>query len=76
MHRGKCVVPIRVVVLLVVDEEIGVISKISRKIRKSRFSKFRNFRNFRKIFLKNIFFDSVGHIKTGIAELVGVSLEC
>ena len=77
MHRGKCVVPIRVVVLLVVDGEIWVISKISSKnpkIKILEISKILTF--FWNIFSKNIFFDSVGHIKTWIAEVVGVFLEC
>ena len=32
--------------------------------------------NFQNIFSKKHFFDSVGHIKTWIPELVGVFLEC
>ena len=75
--RGKRVVPIRVVVLLVVDENIWGISKISRKISKiGIFEISEILKIFEKNMSKNIFPDSVGHIKTLIPELVGVFLEC
>ena len=77
MHRGKCVVPIRVVVLLAVDEEIRVVSKISRKNPKIKILEMSKILIFsqKHIFEKH-FFDLVGHIKTWIPGLVRVSLEC
>ena len=69
MHRGKCVVPIRVVVLLVVDEKMWVISKISRNFPKIEIFEISEISE--TIFLENIF-----SIKTWIPELVGVFLEC
>ena len=77
MHRGKCVVPIRVVVLLAVDEEILVVSKISRKNPKIKILEISEiFVFFQKNIVEKHFFDLVGHIKTWIPGLVGVSLQC
>ena len=55
---------------------LGDFQNFVEKSENRDFGNFKNFTFFSNIFSKNIFFDSVGHIKTGIAELVGVSLEC
>ena len=57
-------------------EDLGDFRKFEKMSENQDFENFKNVDFFSNIFLKNIFFDSVGHIKTWIPELVGVFLEC
>ena len=70
MHRGNCVVPIRVVVVLAVDEWFP---KFREK--KSENQDFGNFGNFcffpKKILLKNIFSIWSDILKRGLRGLWG-----
>jgi len=66
-----------VVVLLVVDEQIWGISENLENFPKIEIFEISEIlKIFEKNMSKNIFPDSVGHIKTWIPELVGVFLEC
>ena len=55
---------------------LGDFQNFPKKSENQDLENFRNFEFFQKNIFEKHFFDSVGHIKTVIAELVGVSLEC